>query len=361
MEQQQGPTRFPGAPPEPGEGTERRISAASLHEFCRAAFEKAGLDAQSAAIAASVLVKTSLWGIDTHGVALLPGYVKRLRDGTVKARPELHLTVSGASTAVLDADRALGVVAAYRAMEQAIDMARQSGVALVGVRRSTHFGAGAFYAMMALAHDMIGVAGSNGPAVMAPHGGARRAMHNMPLAAAVPALEEPPIVMDFAMSVVAMRRIARAAEAGESIPPGWGIDPAGRLTTDPRSALEGALLPLGYKTYALGILVDVLSGVLTGAGFGALIPPEGHDTGHFLMAIHVGSFMRPEDFKRRVDQLIRQLRSVPPQDERWPVRVPGEGGARRQKERLGSGIPVPAGLYERLEALARELGLAPPA
>lgn len=346
--------------------TGRRIGDEQLHAFCRSAFARAGMEEGDAATAATVLVQTSLRGIDTHGVALLPGYVRRLMAGQVTPRPVQRWMVGGPAAAVLDAGNGLGVVAAYRAMERAVELARQSGIALVGVRRSTHFGAGAFYAMMGLEHDMIGIAGSNGPRVMAPHGGARAAMHNTPLAAAVPTLEEPPIVMDFAMSVVAFRRIVQAAEEGRPIPLGWAVDPQGKPTEDARAGRDGALLPLGHKGYALGILIDVLSGVLTGAGFADRIPPENasdappQDTGHFCMAIHVGAFMPPEEFRRRADDLVRRLRAVPSQDPSAPVRVPGDRGARVQQERTREGIPVPDALYTRLSGLAVELGLPAP-
>lgn len=343
------------------EATELRASAGALHAFARTCFERAGLEADDAAIMASVLVKTSLRGIDSHGVSLLPGYVRNLREGRVVARPQMHLTTSGPCTAILDAGGGPGVLAAFRAMEQAIGMARQAGVALVGVRRSSHFGAGAYYAMMALPHDMIGLAGSNGPPIMAPFGGRAAAMHNMPVAAAVPAGEEPPIVMDFALSVAAARKISAAADEGRPIPEGWALDPEGRPTTDPVRARDGALLPLGHKGYALGILIDVLAGVLTGAGFGGQIPFHGGgQTGHFVMAISVAHFMRPAEFKQRVDQLIRHLRSVPAADPASRVLVPGERAAREQKERARLGIPVPLPLRRRLTALAEELGIPPP-
>lgn len=347
-----------------GAAAGRHLSPEAALEFCRSAFVRAGMPDQDAAICSSVLVETSLRGVDTHGIALLPMYARNLRKGVYNPRPDMRLTGGGPGAAVLDADNALGVLAEYRAMEHAISLAREAGVAMVGVRRSTHFGAGIYYAMMALAHDMIGLAGSNGPAVMAPHGGTRRAMHNMPLAAAIPTLEAPPIAMDFAMSVVAFRRITAAAEAGEPIPPGWAVDEAGHPTTDAAAGRSGALLPLGYKGYALGILIDVLAGVLTGAGFGDSIAWESQgapqNTGHFAAAINVAAFMPAEAFKRRADALARRLRAVPPQDPAEPVRVPGERGARVRAERLREGIPVPDALHARLASLASELGLAFP-
>lgn len=351
------------APPEPAV---RRVEAGRLEAFCREALERAGMEPADAAVAATVLVTTSLRGIDTHGIALLPGYVGRLRRGEVEPRARMSLVHGSPATAVLDAGNGLGVVAAYRAMEHAIRLARSQGVGLVGVRRSTHFGAGAFYAMMPLAHDMIGLAGSNGPPIMAPYGGARRAMHNLPFAAAVPTLEEPPIVMDFAMSVVAFRRITQAAREGRSIPPGWALDAQGRPTTDPAAAREGALLPLGHKGYALGILIDVLAGVLSGAAFGGGVREESgagapQDAGHFVAAIRIDAFMEPEAFKRRADALVRHLLATPPQDPAAPVRVPGERAAAEEARRRREGIPVPEGLYQRLAELAAELGLAMPA
>ena len=352
------------SPPHPA--PERRIAADRLQAFCQAALQRAGMAAPDASVAAEVLVTASLRGIDTHGIALLPGYIDRLRRGEVNARPRMTLSQGSPSTAVLDADNGLGVVAACRAMGHAIELARREGLGWVGVRRSTHFGAGAYYAMMALEHDMIGLVGSNGPPVMAPHGGARRAMHNLPLAAAIPTLEEPPIVMDFAMSVVAFRRVVQAAREGRPIPLGWALDAEGRPTTDAAAASQGALLPLGHKGYALGILVDVLAGVLSGAAFGADVREESgagapQDTGHFALAIRVDAFMEPAAFKRRTDALVRHLRSTPPQDPAAPVRVPGERGAATAARRRREGIPVPSGLYERLRALAAELGLVAPA
>ncbi|HEY8487255.1 MAG TPA: Ldh family oxidoreductase [Limnochordales bacterium] len=339
-----------------------RAGAGELHRFCRQCLERAGMEEEAAAIVASVLVKTSLRGVDTHGVALLPGYVRSLREGRVAARPDMQLLVGGPCTAVLDAGGGLGVLAAYRAMEAAIDMARRSGLALVGVRNSSHFGAAAYYASMAVQHDMIGLAGSNGPPLMAPYGGRKAAMHNMPFAAAIPAGEEPPVVMDFAMSVAAFRKIRQAAQQGRPIPPGWALDREGRPTTDPAAAVQGGvLLPFGHKGYALGILVDVLAGVLSGAGFGDRIPADsGRNTGHFTMAIHVGFFMPVAQFKARMDQLIRQLRATPPAPGEEEVTVPGHRSFRILQERSRDGIPLPGWIRTRLLETAAELQVPAP-
>ena len=343
----------------PAAAPEQRLTAAQLHRLARECLGRAGMEADDAAIVASVLVKTSLRGIDTHGVALLPGYVRSLREGRVVARPQMRWITSGPCTAVLDAGSGPGVLAAFRAMETAIAMARQSGIALVAVRRSSHLGAASYYAAMALPHDMVGICGSNGPPIMAPFRGKAPALHNAPLAVAIPAGEEPPIVMDFAMSVVALRRIREAAERGQPIPEGWALDREGRPTTDPAAALGGSLLPLGHKGYALAIWVDVLAGVLSGAAFGGQVPVAGGETGHFVMAIHVGFFMPPLQFKARVDQLVRHLRATPPLDPGRPVAVPGERAARMQEERLRHGIPVSGPLLAQLRELAVECGVEP--
>jgi L-2-hydroxycarboxylate dehydrogenase (NAD+) len=254
-----------------------------------------------------------------------------------------------------------------RAAETAIDIARDSGVGWVGVRRGNHAGAASVYAAMPLAHEMIGVYFAVGNANhLPPWGGIDMLLSTNPIAIAVPALEEPPLILDMATTVAAYGKVKVAAQQGKRMPEGWMIDREGRPLTDPNRADDGFLLPIGgYKGAALSLMIGLLAGTLNGAACGRdVVDFNKHDTtptntGQAILALKIAAFANPLHFKRQVDAVIRDLHgsALLPGFDR--IRLPGEDQHRRREERRARGIPLPPPLRAALDRLAGDLGIAP--
>lgn len=344
---------------------EVRLKVETLRAFVADVLERSGLSEHHASTAAHHIVLADMRGIQSHGVRLLPAYVKRLRLGLInpKAMPVV-LRESGASLLV-DGDNGLGQVVSDTAMRLCIERARASGgVASVGVRNSNHFGAAATFAILATEEQMLGVATSNGAPAMAPWGGSKPYFGANPLAVAIPAGTGPPVVFDMATSVAARARIRMAAERGETIPEGWGITRDGRPTQNPREVLDGSLLPVGgAKGFGLVLTLEILSAVLTGACFGwasrdlylGLDGPQG--LGHFFLAIPVRAYADPEAFEEWMARLAAELRSITPSAGSPVVRLPGERADRTCRESEQLGIPVAESVLDELRALGADLGV----
>ena len=331
-----------GAAPTPSNhnmDTSPRYRADDLRRLTREILTRCGMTSRDASISADVLIDTDLRGIDSHGIAHLSSH---------------NAYVPG-----------LRLVVAYNAMKLAIEKAEANGVAMVAVTNSHHYGAAGYYSMMALPHDMIGISMTNASPAVLPTFGLERRLGTNAISFAVPAGEEPPYVLDMATSTVAVGKLELARRRGEPIPLGWAVDKHGAGTTDPNDYWDGgALLPLGstpelssFKGYGLGILVDILSGVLSGVGFGAALSREDRTVGHFLGAIRIESFRPVEDFKEMMDDMIRSLRSTPTGlgDER--VLVPGLKEHETYQERSRTGIPLHPEVRDSLKGLADELGI----
>ncbi|MCL5076206.1 MAG: Ldh family oxidoreductase [Chloroflexi bacterium] len=342
-----------------------KLSAEDLHGFAAKVLERCGLPSDDAVVAATALVEANLRGVDTHGIRLLPIYVRRLRLGLMEPRPRIEVIRETTSILLIDGGNGLGQAVSTRAMELCLAKAKRiDGPAAAGVRNSNHFGAAARYVLMAVQEDMIGVATTNGSAVMAPWGGAEPYFGANPVAVGIPAGQERPVVLDMATSVSARARIRLAAQRGEPIPEGWALDSHGAPTTDPVAAMAGMLLPVGgAKGYGLALTFEVISAVLTGAGFGRqtaglyenLTRPQG--IGHFFAALPVGSFLPVDEFKGRMDQLIRELKAIKPAQGVAEVLIPGEIEERTRGERLRHGIPIAADILRELRSLGNELGV----
>jgi LDH2 family malate/lactate/ureidoglycolate dehydrogenase len=343
----------------------RRVSAAALRDFCRAAFLKSGLSAEAAVSAADNLTMSNVRGVDSHGVVRLPKYIKRLQAGGMKANPQVKVEPRGPSAARIDGDNGFGLIVARRAMEEAIRLAETGGIGAVTVFNSDHFGAAAYYAMMALERDMIGIALCNVTPVMSVWGGKGAFIGNNPIAVAVPCAKEWPVVYDVALSKVAGGKVRLAAEKGESIPADWITDSNGLPTQDPTQFEKGGcLLPLGIKGYGLAVVVEVLAGVLAGSSILDEIPfwvqhlsqPAG--IGHFMLAIKIETFAPVEDFKRRMDYLVGRIHGAPRTQGVDRIYLPGEIEHLTERQRTAEGIPMPAAVYASLMTMARELGLS---
>ncbi|TAK25453.1 MAG: Ldh family oxidoreductase [Chloroflexota bacterium] len=334
-----------------------------LHEFVASATMALGLSAADAAIVAASLVEADLRGVHTHGVAALPGYARRLRGGGVNPRPRIAVAVESAATAVIDGDNGLGQVVGRFAMDQAIARAREYGIGSVTARNSSHFGAAAHYASMALAHDMIGFASTSAGNRIAPIGGKTAVVGNNPVAWAIPSGLERPIVLDMAQSVVAAGKLGFAARRGERIPIGWALDRDGKPTDDPVAGAAGLLVPIGGpKGFGSALVVDILCGALSGAAIGReLASPHQPDApsrlGHFFIAIDVARFVPIDDFKRRVDRMVRDIHESEPTEPGTPLYLPGEIEWRLREERARRGIPLLESVVADLRGLADELGL----
>jgi LDH2 family malate/lactate/ureidoglycolate dehydrogenase len=346
---------------------EARVPAAQLAEFVARAFVAAGLPEADAQTVAGLMVEADLRGSDTHGVIRLPLYVRRLRDGGINAKPNIRIVSDRTSVALLDGDNGLGHLVMRRAAALAIEKAKATGIGWVGARMSNHAGPAALYVTMPLARDMVGLyfaVGSNNH--LPPWGGSESLLGTNPMAVAVPALEEPPIVLDMAPTVAAYGKVRLKAQRGEAMPVGWMIDRQGKPLTDPKRADEGHLLPIGdYKGYGLSLIIALLAGALNRAAVGREVidfvkeTGKATNTGQAIMALSIEAFMPPNEFKKTVDAFIRDIRQsqrLPGVDRIW---LPGEQSHAKRLDRCARGVPMPKALRESLGMVARELKIAP--
>jgi LDH2 family malate/lactate/ureidoglycolate dehydrogenase len=344
-----------------------RVTAGDLKAFVKRAFEAAGLPANDAEIVAGLMVEADLRGSDTHGVIRLPVNLRRLKAGGNNPRPNIRIVKERLATALVDGDNGVGHLVMRFAASTAIEKAKTSGVAWVGARMSNHAGPGALYAMLPLAHDMIGLyfaVGSNNH--LPPWGAVENLLGTNPVAIAIPAGEESPIVLDMAPTVAAFGKVRLKAQRREAMPAGWMITRDGKPLTDPKRMDEGLLVPIGeYKGYGLSLVIGLLAGVLNRAAFGEevidFVKETGRatNTGHAIVAVSVEAFMPVADFKRTVDAAIRAMRDA----ERLPgverIWLPGEQSHLKRQDRVKNGIPMPKALRDALDAAARDLSIAP--
>ena len=344
-----------------------RVSAAALKAYIARAFVAAGLPDNDAAVLGDLITEADLRGSDTHGVFRMPAYCKRIKAGGVKTRPDIRIVSERASTALVDGDNGMGHLVMKFAAETAIAKAKQTGIGWVGARMSNHAGPAALYAMMPLAHDMIGLylaVGSNNH--LPPWGGLESLLGTNPIAVAVPGQDEPPVVMDMAPTVTAYGKVRLKASRGEQMPVGWMIDKEGKPLTDPKRADEGHLLPIGdYKGYALSLMIALLAGSLNRAAVGRdIFDFNKHldlatNTGQSIVAVSIDAFAPVAEFKRSVDVMARTIRSsprLPGVDRIW---LPGEQSHTKRLDREKNGIPLPPSLKKSLDELAKELKIAP--
>ncbi len=344
-----------------------RISYEHLRQFIAAAFERLGLPASDALAVASLMAQADLQGSDGHGVIRLPQYARRIKAGGINLRPNIRVTEERAAMALVHGDNGMGHLVMERAARLAIEKARTAGIAWVGTQWSNHAGPASLYARMPLAADMIGLYFAVGNANhLPPWGGLDMLLSTNPIAVAVPAGEETPVVLDMATTVAAYGKVKAKAQRGEAMPEGWMIDRAGRPLTDPKRADEGFLLPIGgYKGYGLALVVGLLAGTLNRAAMGKDVIDFNHDdasatnTGQAIVAIDPAAFGDIADFKQRVDSLVRDLRAsrrMPGVERIW---LPGEQSEAKRIAHARDGIPIAAALARNLNQLAGELGIDP--
>lgn len=340
----------------------------NLETFIETVLQQCRVSAEHARTTALRMLEADLRGMAAHGISRLPSYVKRFEAGGYNLTPDIRCVRETPISALVDGDNGLGQVVMTAAAEIAIDKATTSGMSWVGVRGSNHAGAGGVYASMALERDLIGIYMAVGNAnLLPPWGGVDALMSTNPLAVAIPAGEQPPIVLDMATTVVAYGTIKLAAERGESIPTGWMIDRKGEPLTDPTRASEGFLLPIGgYKGYGLNLVIGALAGVLNGAAVGSATIDFNSDfvtptnTGQLLILLRPDLFRPLEEFKAEMDLRIREIRESQPMDTRQRIRLPGEHVQQRTAEARTLGLTVDDSTMGALKNLAARLSIAAP-
>ncbi len=347
-----------------------------LSIFCKAIFSNMGCSIADAALATKVLLQADLRGIDSHGIARLSGYVRLCLAGRVNAKPNITITHETPSTATVNADAALGLVAAPYAMQLAISKAKAVGSGWVAVHNSNHFGIAGYHAMLALEHDMIGIALTNASALVAPTFGLEKMLGTNPIAVAVPSGEQPPFVADFSTTTAANGKLEILQRKQLATPTGWVQDAQGQAITDADILKKGgALLPLGsdhehssHKGYALGSIVDILSGVLSGANYGPWVPPfpayipmptgmPGLGIGHFIGAMRIDAFRPANDFKQDMDKWILRFNNTKPIHATQPVIIPGTPERLIQQQRMQHGIPIIQPVVDDLIKLGHEFNI----
>lgn len=340
------------------------FSEKTLKDFCRQSFEKCGLSKEDAELTADTLVKAEMMGVSGHGIVRLPFYCKRLIHKGTKTAPEIKTLVENPAMILIDGDNGLGQVIGVKVMKKVIDKARASGICFAGVENSCHLGMVGYYPMLALKEDMIGVAGTNAPPVMAAWGGSKAAIGNNPLAVAVPTGRQYPLMLDISMSVASGGKVRLAAVKKEEIPFGWILDGKGRPTDRPEDLVpDGTLLPLGHKGFGLAIMIEILSGVLTGAGILSQMGLWFKDTGlpinngHFFMALNIRAFCDLKIFKERIHRMIDELKSCPLAEDSKGIFMPGEIEFLNEQACQKDGISISLEVLKNLNDLASEIGV----
>jgi L-2-hydroxycarboxylate dehydrogenase (NAD+) len=341
-----------------------------LKAFIHEAMTRLGLPDRDAVTVAALMAEADLQGSDGHGVSRLPQYARRIKAGGFNVRPDIRVVREHASTALLNGDNGMGHLVMTRAAEIAIDKARATGIGWVNAQFSNHAGPASLYATMPLKHDMIGLYFAVGSANhLPPWGGIDMLLSTNPIAAAIPAGREKPIVLDMATTVAAYGKVKTKALRGETMPEGWMIDRQGKPLTDPKRAEEGMLLPLGgmeagYKGYGLAMVIGLLAGTLGGAAMGRDVIDFNHDddsvtnTGQAIAAINVAAFGDVAVFKAAVDALVRDFRGSTRIEGVDRILVPGERSQQTRAARTRDGIPIAPALMRGLDQLADELGMA---
>jgi LDH2 family malate/lactate/ureidoglycolate dehydrogenase len=349
---------------------EQLFSYEQLLQFVSAIFRKIGCSKKDAATAAETLLSADLRGVDSHGVARLSGYVRLWEAKRVNATPHIKIVHETPSTGVVDGDSGLGLVVAPYAMQVAIDKAKNVGTGWVSVCHSNHFGIAGVHAMMALPHDMIGIAMTNASALVAPTFSIERLLGTNPICVAIPAGTEPPFVADLATTTAANGKLEILQRKSLAAPTGWIQDKEGHSSTNPHELKGGgALLPLGgdrehgsHKGYALGAVVDIFSAILSGANYGPWVPPfpayvpmpenmPGKGIGHFFGAMRIDAFRPANEFKMHMDQWIQRFRSAKTVEGEEQVLIPGDPEREAETNRRKGGIPLLSAVVKDLKDL----------
>lgn len=353
------------------------FSAEQLRTFTKNIFQSIGFSEEDATLAATVLIAADLRGVDSHGIARLAGYVRLFDHGRLNPTPTIKIIHQTPSTAVVDGDAGVGLVVGPKTMEIVIEKAKNVGSGWISVQNSNHFGIAGYHAMLALPHDMIGMAMTNAAPLVAPTFSLEKMLGTNPIAVAVPAQDEPAFVADFASTAAAYGKFEILQRKNLPAPLGWAQDLVGNITTDSNPIKNGgALLPLGsdrehgsHKGYGLGAIVDIFSGVLSGANYGPWVPPfatagfmsanegVGKGTGHFFGAMRVDGFRPADEFKTHMDTWIRRFRSAQAVEGKQ-VLIPGDPERAIEADRLENGLDLLDPVVQSLEELGKRFSVS---
>ncbi len=347
-----------------------------LENFTRTIFEKMGCSPEDAQMATDVFIRAELRGYASHGMIRIKDYFQLWKANRINVTPNVRVVHESPSTAVVDGDGAIGMIASTKSMQIAIEKAKKAGSGWVSTKNSNHYGFAAYYSMMALEHDMIGVSLTIANPLVAPTFSVEPMLGTNPISVSVPAGKHPPFVSDFSTTPIARGKLAIAAKKGEKIPLGWVQDADGMPSDDPDIITRGgSMVTLGgtpehgsHKGYALSAIVDILSAVLSGANFGPFCPPSlaylpvkdekvGEGTGHFFGAMRIDGFQKPEEFKARMDKWIETFRNAKPAKGRERVLIPGDIERANEERIRKEGISVLPAIQKELKEIATELGI----
>lgn len=337
-----------------------RVSASNLQRFCLNVLSRHKVRADVATWVAGGLVQASLRGVDSHGVRLLPHYLRALKAGRLNADPIYRFERTALATGLLDGDHTFGHAAGMEAAKKAVDLASEAGAGHVVVCNSSHFGAAAYFALEIAGHDMIGLSFTNTDALIRTYGGTRPFLGNNPICIAAPCEGEEPFCLDMATSTVTFNKIRQWREEGVSAPPGVGANHEGEETTDPHEIT--ALFPIGgYKGYGLSMAIEILCSLLSGMPYGPHIAKmfeaplsQKRFLGHFISAIRIDCFQDVRLFKSRLSTMMNELRREPRYDPNIPVQVPGDPEKQTARQRATEGIPLASAEFESLSKIAKE-------
>ena len=355
------------------------VWAEPLTQFCQRVFEKLGVPSTDAFTTSEVLLLADLRGIESHGVARLRRYYAGLKNGVMVPRPDVRIVHETPITARIDGGAALGQVAGKRGMSLAIQKAKKNGVGFVVVGNSNHYGIAAYYSMMALQHDLIGLSLTNSDCYVVPTFGRDVLLGTNPISVTVPALKERPFVLDMSTAVATLGKVEVYNRMGKKLPHGWATDEKGQSCDDPGRVLNnirrkagGGLLPLGgageefggHKGYGLDLLVDILSGVLPGSAYLNLLYPKTAEgkplpslVGHFFGAMRIDYFRPAEEFRKDMDDLIRRLKNSRKAEGQDRIYVHGEKEFELEEKYRRDGIPLYCKVYDDLKAIGAETGV----
>lgn len=345
-----------------------------LFDFITNVFMSMGSEKADAQLAAKVLCQADLRGVDSHGIARLKGYVRLWEQKRLNANPKIKITYETPSTAIVDGDAGAGLMVAPKAMQIAIEKAKVAGTGWVAVKNSNHYGIAAAHSMLALEHDMIGWSMTNASPLVVPTWSKSKYLGTNPISVAIPTGKENPVVIDMATTTVANGKLEVAARKGIDIPYGWAVDKDGNPTNSAYALKNGgAMLPLGgetgnHKGYCLGALVDIFTGVLSGANYGPWVPPfvafldaesekVGEGIGHFLGAMRVDAFRPADEFKANMDKWIQTFHNAMPTEGHERVLVPGDPERMLTEQRQKNGIDLLPAVVEDMEMLAKKFNI----
>jgi LDH2 family malate/lactate/ureidoglycolate dehydrogenase len=342
-----------------------RFAPESVRDLAAKIAMAAGVADEDAKILADSLVAADLSGASTHGISRLAIYIKRIQKGLIDPKAKLTITRQRAATLSIDANNGLGQVQATKTLDLLFPLGKSAGVACATIQRSQHFGALSYYCNRAADRDMILLATTSGEPAMSPAGGYGAYFGTNPIAVSFPTGKGFHIKIDLATSIVARGNIIAAQKKNQAIPAGWALDPQGNPTTDASQALLGTVLTMaGHKGYALALMVEVLSSVLSGSAIGASIGSmyktldRPQDVGHFFCLLDIDAFMDLKEFKSRIDRMIDEIKSSKKRQGTEEILVPGERSYRTYQENLRSGLPIDPATKKELEQLCEQFGIA---